>query len=395
MADFGYIKISRKMFDGHDQLWAEQREFSRAEAWLDLIQRAAWKRHTLAVGNRSHELRRGEFLASRRYLSFAWRWSEKKVRGFIDHLHDLGRVAPMRRTPDGQIYLIVGYEEYQAPIGQKGQGKGQGGAAETLDEPHTRGQGKGQAEGEDAEQSDSGDLRGQGGARVGPGPRARARARDRGADKAIPAARGQGQGQDNLSGRLDEGPKEEGREGRERDIQPPVQPSNYGREGFEREGGQQHDHPALGMLWPDVERLLYAPWWHGGNSPVTLPGGKAVEFGLERLLLNDLLHSAASPELVVWAIANASKVFNWSGDERHTLYWLKEAENLSNAEGQYHKAGTVDAIAGAAATKTMPPEHGATNARQAELRAQLEVVRRAGSLAPTEPDDPLTARERP
>ena len=139
---------------------------------------------------------------------------------------------------------------------------------------------------------------------------------------------------------------------------------------FPREENQT-DHPELQATWPTIRKALYAPWWHGGNGEVTLPAGKAVAMGLEQMLANDLLWQTGNPQLIVWAVENAGAVFQWDGTERHTLYWLKEPENLAHIEGAFHKAEPV-----------------AGEVQQLVSEAQ----RPAGA---SEPDDPLATGEAP
>lgn len=112
----GYIKLARKAFalDGGDPLWLEQREFSRWEAWVDVIQLAAWKpwRH-LTQHYGPIDLQRGEFVASLRYLADRWTWTVKKVRTWLSTLEKWARLRAQRETQAGTVYLIVNYERYQ------------------------------------------------------------------------------------------------------------------------------------------------------------------------------------------------------------------------------------------------------------------------------------------
>lgn len=121
--EFGYIRISRKFFETNES-WLERREFSRAEAWIDLIQMAAWKDHARLVGNEMVELKRGELLASIRFLSKRWVWGIKKVRLWITMVTGFGQIRAQRETHYGTVYLIVNYDEYQDTPAEKGTVKG-------------------------------------------------------------------------------------------------------------------------------------------------------------------------------------------------------------------------------------------------------------------------------
>ncbi len=114
MSRAGHIKLSRKIYED-DVFWNEPRVFSRYEAWEDLIQAAAWKRHRRVVGADVVELNRGEVLASERYLAERWSWSRSKVRRFVQLLvTKLERIRPSRETSIGTIYALVNYDAYQS-----------------------------------------------------------------------------------------------------------------------------------------------------------------------------------------------------------------------------------------------------------------------------------------
>lgn len=130
----GHIKLARKAFDvvHGDPFWLESREFSRFEAWVDLIQLAAWKAYRHHTAHGTIELGRGEFVASRRYLATRWMWTEKRARVFCDILQNRAQLRAQRETQAGTVYLIVNYDTYQnTPVTKgpaEGQPKGQAGA---------------------------------------------------------------------------------------------------------------------------------------------------------------------------------------------------------------------------------------------------------------------------
>lgn len=113
--DYGHIKISRKLF-ADDLFWDERRQFSRAEAWIDLIQLASWRDRKQIVGATVVSLKRGELLASERFLSERWQWSRGKVRRFLDLLVKMGRIQKTDHEADhlGCIVSICNYDAYQA-----------------------------------------------------------------------------------------------------------------------------------------------------------------------------------------------------------------------------------------------------------------------------------------
>ena len=104
----GWIKVWRQIFD-HPVVGCRGQVYSRAEAWLDLIAMAAFEP--------TRALKRGELIASRRFLAKRWRWSEKSVRCFLKALETEGMIA---RKTGAQVGAHLGahlsickYEQYQ------------------------------------------------------------------------------------------------------------------------------------------------------------------------------------------------------------------------------------------------------------------------------------------
>lgn len=127
----GYVKIARRLFDG-DPLWLEPRVFSQFEAWVDLIQMAAYAPHNYPTARGVVHRDRGELVGSIRYLASRWRWKEKRVRYFLAMCQKRAQLRAQRATPDGTVYLVVNYERYQSTsrpnAPRKGTAKGTAGA---------------------------------------------------------------------------------------------------------------------------------------------------------------------------------------------------------------------------------------------------------------------------
>ncbi len=109
MKDKGYIGISRKLFN--NPFWNEAREFSRAEAWIDLIQSARFEAKQEIIQNKVIEVQRGELPASRRYLENRWGWGSTKVKNFLLTLTKLNMVT-QRQTSGQTILKLVKYCDY-------------------------------------------------------------------------------------------------------------------------------------------------------------------------------------------------------------------------------------------------------------------------------------------
>jgi hypothetical protein len=121
----GHVKVARKLFATHP-FWLEEREFSRFEAWLDVIQLAAFKDGTYRTANGVYQLARGQFIASRRWLARRWNWTEKRVRVWLEQCQNRSMLKAEREAQDGTLYLIVNYDHYQTTPRRKGPARGQG-----------------------------------------------------------------------------------------------------------------------------------------------------------------------------------------------------------------------------------------------------------------------------
>ena len=71
-----FIKLPREIFKS--EYWQEKRVFSKAEAYIDLLSFAPYKDED--------NLRKAEFILSRRNMELRWLWSGTKVTNFINEL---------------------------------------------------------------------------------------------------------------------------------------------------------------------------------------------------------------------------------------------------------------------------------------------------------------------
>lgn len=111
MEDFknGFIKLNRGFFNNF--LWNEAREFSKAEAWIDLIQSARFEASTEIINGKVIELQKGELPASRRFLELRWNWGSSKVSNFLKTLANLNMIN-QRQTNGQTIIILVKYSFY-------------------------------------------------------------------------------------------------------------------------------------------------------------------------------------------------------------------------------------------------------------------------------------------
>lgn len=88
----GFIRINRKLFE--NSFWKEERIYSRAEAWIDLIQMMSFtENNKKLIDGVMISWGRGQYPISHSFLSKRWNWSIHKVRIFITLLKDGQQVA--------------------------------------------------------------------------------------------------------------------------------------------------------------------------------------------------------------------------------------------------------------------------------------------------------------
>lgn len=113
----GYIPLARRSF--RNFLWREERSFSKFEAWIDLLQLAAFAPTKVVIrGHVVIEIGRGELIASLRNLSQRWDWKKDKVAAFLALLSSESMIT--RQTRQGQsVIILCNYEVYNTTSGAK------------------------------------------------------------------------------------------------------------------------------------------------------------------------------------------------------------------------------------------------------------------------------------
>lgn len=94
--------------------------FTEREAWLWLIEEAAWRPRKKRVGTTLIALQRGQIAASLRFMATAWGWKKDRVRRFLKRLADdsmLISKCSKNATPgatDCTVITLCNYDAYQA-----------------------------------------------------------------------------------------------------------------------------------------------------------------------------------------------------------------------------------------------------------------------------------------
>lgn len=118
----GWFSVKRGMLD-HD-LFKPDGKWSKAEAWIWMIENAAISEKTVDIGGKPHTVPRGSLAYSLRFLADKWSWSVKAVRTFLSTLENHGAVrlevvGNEKGTGRTQITLC-NYDKYQSPGHAKG-----------------------------------------------------------------------------------------------------------------------------------------------------------------------------------------------------------------------------------------------------------------------------------
>lgn len=87
--------------------------FSKRDAWVWLIEHAAWKSARVGVSTKVIQIERGQLCYSLRFMAKAWKWDEAKVRRFISRLVREKMIVCVADAGQN-VVTICNYNEYQA-----------------------------------------------------------------------------------------------------------------------------------------------------------------------------------------------------------------------------------------------------------------------------------------
>lgn len=119
----GYLTISRRLFD--HEFFTERREYSKFEAWLDLIQVCAFENdQSKIIKGKVIKWGRGQTIASVRYLQERWNWkSIDKVACYLRLLRSQQMIIIDNEQGIGRITLCK-YDDYnQVPYTKPDRGQ--------------------------------------------------------------------------------------------------------------------------------------------------------------------------------------------------------------------------------------------------------------------------------
>jgi DNA replication protein DnaD len=106
----GWIKLHRKIQE--TQLYPKNREFTKFEAWLDLLILVNHKDNEVLLGNELILCKRGESIRSIESYQKRWSWSRQQVRSFFCLLERQTQIH-QKTTSKTTIISICKYDTYQ------------------------------------------------------------------------------------------------------------------------------------------------------------------------------------------------------------------------------------------------------------------------------------------
>ena len=104
----GWVAIYRQLQD--HWLW-EERPFSKAQAWIDMLLLANHDDNKFLLGNELVEVKQGSFITSELKLMERWGWGKSKTRAFLDLLQKDGMIVKISDRKKTTI-TIVNYSDY-------------------------------------------------------------------------------------------------------------------------------------------------------------------------------------------------------------------------------------------------------------------------------------------
>lgn len=112
----GTVNIPRDIW--HDTAFKDQ-PLTEREAFMWLVMEASWKPREKRIGNVVVSLRRGQLVASVRFMAEAWQWQKSTVDRFLKRLEKRDIIGTASGTVVN-IITICKYDEIQNAPGKNG-----------------------------------------------------------------------------------------------------------------------------------------------------------------------------------------------------------------------------------------------------------------------------------
>lgn len=109
MSDEGVFAVHRSAFK--HPIFADE-PYTEREAWFWLLGNAAWKPMRVRAGKATVDLQRGQLAFAGRFLATKWKWSESRVRRFLNRI-EIDAMIVVHTTRQTTQITICNYDKYQ------------------------------------------------------------------------------------------------------------------------------------------------------------------------------------------------------------------------------------------------------------------------------------------
>lgn len=118
----GWLKLHRKMFN--NPMWEEKREFSKFEAWIDILQMVSYtNKNKMYISGQLCEWNRGQYPISISFLCDRWNWTPKKVRTYLKRAEQNKQIS-LFRASKWTMLTVCKYDSYQSEGQSEGKTEG-------------------------------------------------------------------------------------------------------------------------------------------------------------------------------------------------------------------------------------------------------------------------------
>lgn len=114
--DDGYIPLYRSLLN--NWLWGEERVFSRAEAWIDILLLVNFTEGTHKIGDEVVPVHPGSRYVTIRELCQRWKWSNTKVTKFMRIL-EAEKMIVQNKDKKKTLLTVVNWDKYQVQDDKK------------------------------------------------------------------------------------------------------------------------------------------------------------------------------------------------------------------------------------------------------------------------------------
>jgi len=106
----GWISLHRKLQD--NWMWKEKREFSKAEAWIDILLFVNHKEGRVIIKNKVYNVKRGDSVVSVKTWSLRWNWTRGRAKRFLDLLQEQ-KMIEFKSDNKTTHLTVCNYDSYQ------------------------------------------------------------------------------------------------------------------------------------------------------------------------------------------------------------------------------------------------------------------------------------------